>query len=310
MASLAPPMPAAPIAPPPVTGDPRQGVLGLPAGGDPRPAGGPMAAPATTVPPIAPYTPPTVPNPPPPIAPTAPGTFTGPPPNVTPTGTFTAPDANTFTTDPSYQWRLSQGLKAIQGSAAARGTLLSGATEKSLSDYAGGSASQEYGNAYNRALQSYDTNRDTNAQNFGQNQAIYGDTLDAYKTNADTGLNYGRLGLDTQRTGFDEASQTYDQRLNAAKMAQAQQQAQNDRQADVANQAAEAYAQTVAQQRADAAAPGGRRMGAPASYGAAPGAAGGGVARQGYGYGTFAAPETGLNNRYGQLPYPGYSYGV
>ncbi|QLB59837.1 DNA transfer protein p32 [Acinetobacter indicus] len=52
--------------------------------------------------------------------------------------------------DPSYQFRLNQGLDNVQSSAAARGGLLSGATLKALNNYAQDYASQEYGNAYNR----------------------------------------------------------------------------------------------------------------------------------------------------------------
>jgi HPt (histidine-containing phosphotransfer) domain-containing protein len=75
--------------------------------------------------------------------------------------TFSSPTANDMTIDPGYQFRLNQGLQALQNSAAARGGLLSGGTAKAINDYAGGSASQEYGNVYNRALQNYNTNYNT-----------------------------------------------------------------------------------------------------------------------------------------------------
>jgi hypothetical protein len=55
-----------------------------------------------------------------------------------------------FNADPGYQFRLDQGQKAIERSAAARGGVLSGAAVKAASDYNQGSASQEYNNAYNR----------------------------------------------------------------------------------------------------------------------------------------------------------------
>ena len=57
-----------------------------------------------------------------------------------------------LTTDPGYGFRLSEGLKALERSAAARGGLLSGGTGKALTRYGQEMASQEYGNAYNRAL--------------------------------------------------------------------------------------------------------------------------------------------------------------
>jgi hypothetical protein len=68
---------------------------------------------------------------------------------------FAAPTDVTEQNDPGYQFRLTQGDKAIQNSAAARGGLLSGGTAKALSDYNQSSASGEYGNVYNRALTEY-----------------------------------------------------------------------------------------------------------------------------------------------------------
>ncbi len=46
----------------------------------------------------------------------------------------------------------------MQNSAAARGGLLTGGTSKAINDYAQGQASSNYGNTYNRALQTYQTN--------------------------------------------------------------------------------------------------------------------------------------------------------
>ena len=60
-----------------------------------------------------------------------------------------------FQADPGYAFRLEQGMKGLQQSAAARGGLLSGTTLRGITDYGQGMASQEYGNAYNR----YQTNR-------------------------------------------------------------------------------------------------------------------------------------------------------
>lgn len=75
--------------------------------------------------------------------------------------------------DPSYQFRLQQGQNAIQSSAAAQGGLLSGATLKALQNYGQESASQEYGNAYNRfnADQTNRYNRLSNLVGIGQNAA-------------------------------------------------------------------------------------------------------------------------------------------
>lgn len=75
--------------------------------------------------------------------------------------------------DPSYQFRLNEGLGAVQQSAAAQGGLLSGATLKALNNYAQDYASQEYHNAYNRfnADQTNQYNRLSNLIGMGQNAA-------------------------------------------------------------------------------------------------------------------------------------------
>ena len=57
--------------------------------------------------------------------------------------------------DPGYGFRLAEGQKALERSAAARGGLLSGGAGKALETYGQNMGSQEYQNAYNR----YQTNR-------------------------------------------------------------------------------------------------------------------------------------------------------
>lgn len=52
--------------------------------------------------------------------------------------------------DPGYQFRLSEGMKALESSASARGNLLSGGTLKGIQRYGQDMASQEYQNAFNR----------------------------------------------------------------------------------------------------------------------------------------------------------------
>ena len=55
-----------------------------------------------------------------------------------------------FKADPGYGFRLSEGLKSIERSAAARGNLLSGGVLKGITRYGQDLASNEYQNAYNR----------------------------------------------------------------------------------------------------------------------------------------------------------------
>lgn len=55
-----------------------------------------------------------------------------------------------FQEDPGYQFRMQQGMDALQNSAAARGGLMGGNTLKGITDYGQNFASNEYQNAYNR----------------------------------------------------------------------------------------------------------------------------------------------------------------
>jgi len=59
-------------------------------------------------------------------------------------------DMNQFQADPGYAFRLSEGQKALERSAAARGGLLSGGTGKALQRFGQDYGSQEYTNAFNR----------------------------------------------------------------------------------------------------------------------------------------------------------------
>ena len=52
--------------------------------------------------------------------------------------------------DPGYAFRMSEGMKGLERSAAARGGLLSGAALKGITRYGQGLASDEYQNAFNR----------------------------------------------------------------------------------------------------------------------------------------------------------------
>ena len=58
--------------------------------------------------------------------------------------------ADQFQQDPGYAFRQSEGMKALERSAAARGNLLSGSTMKGIQRFGQDLASQEYQNAFNR----------------------------------------------------------------------------------------------------------------------------------------------------------------
>lgn len=120
-------------------------------------------------------------------------TFLGHAPTATPYGDFGGLDPSTFDRSSGSQYLQDQQQKAIERSAAARGTLLNGGTLQALQKNAAGNASQDYGDAFNRALQTYTTNRDTNQQNFGQSTGQFRGDLDIFNANNQTGLDWARL---------------------------------------------------------------------------------------------------------------------
>ena len=76
---------------------------------------------------------------------------------------FAQPSSFTFgpgayQADPGYAFRLSEGQKALDRQAAARGGLISGGALKAATRYGQEMGSQEYSNAYNRALTGYNAN--------------------------------------------------------------------------------------------------------------------------------------------------------
>lgn len=92
-----------------------------------------------------------------------------------------------FQADPGYAFRLREGLKALDRSAAARGGLLSGAQLRGVTQFGQDLASQEYTNAFNRyqaeraarlnPLQSLAGMGQTTAANVAQQAGQYGQAM-------------------------------------------------------------------------------------------------------------------------------------
>jgi hypothetical protein len=92
-----------------------------------------------------------------------------------------------FQADPGYGFRLKEGLRALENSAAARGGLLSGNTMRGITRYGQGLASDEYTNAFNRyqaeraarlnPLQSLAGMGQTNAANLANQAGTYGQAM-------------------------------------------------------------------------------------------------------------------------------------
>lgn len=120
---------------------------------------------------------------------------------------FTAPDFTT--TDPSYQFRLQEGIDALDASAASRGMVQSGAQQKAITDYGQNLASTEYSNAYNRAADTYDRQQNAmlNLANYGQAAATNTATAGTnYGTNVTNALNTQGTATAQGITGASTAS--------------------------------------------------------------------------------------------------------
>jgi hypothetical protein len=99
-----------------------------------------------------------------------------------------------FNADPGYGFRLSEGQKALDRQAAARGGLISGGALKAATRFGQDMGSQEYQSAYNRALTGYNTdvarenqlyNRQAGLAGIGQTSTnLVGQAGQNYATNA------------------------------------------------------------------------------------------------------------------------------
>lgn len=113
-----------------------------------------------------------------------PGKFSAP--TFSAPGAFSAPTGVDESNDPGYQFRLQQGQQALERSAAAKGSATGGSALKAAARYGQDYSSNEYGNVYNRALQTYGTNYNSAVNNFTTD---YNSKLNAFNTNATTGQN-------------------------------------------------------------------------------------------------------------------------
>ena len=76
-----------------------------------------------------------------------------------------------FQADPGYNFRMAEGMKALERSAAARGLLQSGGTLKGIQQYGQNLASSEYENAFSRYLSQREARLDPYRYLTGQGQA-------------------------------------------------------------------------------------------------------------------------------------------
>jgi len=154
-----------------------------------------------------------------------PGTFKG-------VGAFKAPTVEEAMADPATQFRLKYGVKAREGAAAGRGTLLTGGTLKGLEDYAQEVAATGYGDVYGRKFgehqqaygEAFGEHQQTYNEAFGEHQQAYNEAyqpwqaaqgfgLQATGLNNQAALSAAQLArsnaLDTWRNNYERALTAY-----------------------------------------------------------------------------------------------------
>jgi hypothetical protein len=141
---------------------------------------------------------------------TAPTWQGGAPPTATPLAQYSAPTQTQLEATPGYQARFTQGERAIEAGAAARGTILSGGTQKALARYGQDYASNEYNNAVGQGLAITGANNNATQTGFGNAfanyQARYGQFTDA--------ANMGFNAFNTNVANTRNANTDYWTRLN------------------------------------------------------------------------------------------------
>jgi hypothetical protein len=110
--------------------------------------------------------------------------------------------------DPGYQFRLKEGMRGLESSAAARGGLLSGGTLKGIQRYGQDMASQEFTNAFNR----YQAERSGTLNPF-QSMAGMGQSVANQVGNM--GMNYANQAGETMQNAANARASGYIGQANA-----------------------------------------------------------------------------------------------
>ena len=129
-----------------------------------------------------------------------------------------------MTSDPGYAFRLSEGQKALDSQAAARGGLISGNALRAAQSYGQQMGSQEYQNAFNRyqterqaqlgPLQSLAGVGQATAQNLGQSGAANAANVGNYLTGGAAAQAAGQVGSANAITGGLSSYLNYSQGNN------------------------------------------------------------------------------------------------
>jgi hypothetical protein len=121
-----------------------------------------------------------------------------------------------FQQDPGYGFRMSEGMKALERSAAARGGLLSGATLKGAQRYGQDLASQEFTNAFNRYQAQLGTRLGTLGSMYGGGQAAAGQLVGAAGQMGEGISNALMTGGQARASGYLGQANAFNQALGQA----------------------------------------------------------------------------------------------
>jgi hypothetical protein len=147
---------------------------------------------------------------------------------------FVAPTASEAMQDPGYQFRLEEGQRALQQSAAAKGMLRTGNTWKDLQRYGQGMATAEYDKVYGRRRGEYQQDYQRQLQ---ENQLAYQRELQGYGTGIQAqqlgeasrmGALQANMGVQAQQFGQGAGAWQQNQRAREAQYGQALQQASTE----------------------------------------------------------------------------------
>lgn len=112
------------------------------------------------------------------------------------------PSTVDVTHDPGYAFRLSQGQKALDTGAGAKGQLFSGAQQKALLKYGQDLGSQEYANAYQRQFTTFQDARNAKYQNYINQMQQYNQNLRNQVSDLGNMAQYGENSLTRQQNAL------------------------------------------------------------------------------------------------------------
>lgn len=115
-------------------------------------------------------------------------------------------DSSKVQVDPGYDFRLKQGVNALDMSASSKGRLQSGAQQKAIAQYGQNLANQEYQDAYDREYQNQLGRFNSGVDQYGRQ---YSAQLSAYNASTNRANVLANLGLTAYNSGVAQKQNNY-----------------------------------------------------------------------------------------------------